>query len=946
MSQTENQNSVPPLTTKFVAPQLPLTLVSRPRLLTELDAMTAHRLVLLSSSAGSGKTTLISAWARSADTTGRQVAWLSLDTLDNDPTRFWASAIAALRTRLPDLGSAALHLLHSPQPIPLSTALTTLINELLEQGSEMTLVLDDYHVIEDQIIHESLTFLLDHMPANLHLALVTRVDPDLPMARWRMRGQMVELRDPDLAFRQEETERFLTQVSGDPFLTDEVQLLQRRTEGWIAGLQLAALALRKHNERAAFLQAFTGSHRYLMDYVQQEILKRMPEHLQQFLLQIAVLPRMNAELCQAVTGEPASQELLETLERQNLFLVPLDPLRHWYRLHDLFREVLLSHLQMTQPALLPVLHERAARLYEQQDEAREALTHWLAAGNFSQAVALMEHVAESLWLGGEVKTLSRWVMLLPDRVVRQHPHLMLTTALYLLNSAGSLAEKERLPAVQEGKRLLARVEAMWQRHDEEDEYSPVVGELRPDAETALLQRRVRLLRCWIVSFEAMIQRDPEQQLRLLAAQMQQEGQDEEILWQMVPLSVRFVLHLFSGDREQLLPELLEAEQRARMSGNRYARIKTMQWLAVCAVEAGQLRQARQVCLDALDLLSQIGGYPLLTGYFSLCLAEVSYQWNHLEEARNIIRGMIQQAAAWQQVDLSISGLQTLIRVELAAGQLEAMRDLLEQAEEVAQSFKSDLHRFLITAHHVQYWLAAGDLEAATNWAARRSFSPDHWQPLEQESFLVLIRVLLAQQRFRQAQTLLESYQKYFERLGNLEGKLNFLALSVVVFSQAGRDEQARLVLRRLLSLTEAEGFLRIYLNEGEPMHRALLALLAARPQEREEEEYSPMFLSTLLEVFEQEAQKRSPGTAMSPIPRVPAQATTAPRPQAMLIEPLSLQEQRVLRLLVAGCSNPGIARELVVSVNTVKTQVQSIYRKLGVTNRVEASAAARDLHLL
>ncbi|WP_201394266.1 LuxR C-terminal-related transcriptional regulator [Ktedonobacter sp. SOSP1-52] len=950
MSQTENKSPAPPLATKFVAPQLPLTLVSRPQLLKEVDAMTAHRLALLSSSAGSGKTTLISTWARSAHTTGRQVAWLSLDALDNDPTRFWTSVIAALRTRLSTLGSAALHLLHSPQPAPLSTALTILINELLEQGSEMILVLDDYHIIEDQVIHESLTFLLDHVPANLHLVLVTRVDPDLPLARWRMRGQMVELRDPDLAFRQEETACFLTQVSGDPFQTDEIQLLQRRTEGWIAGLQLAALALRKHNERAAFLQAFTGSHRYLMDYVQQEILKRLPVALQQFLLQIAVLPRMNAELCQAVTEEPTSQELLETLERQNLFLVPLDTQRHWYRLHDLFREILLAHLQMTQPARLPTLHERAARWYEQRDEVREALAHWLAAGNFSQAVALMERVAESLWLGGEVKALSRWVMVLPDRVVHQHPHLVLITALYLLNSAGQLAEGERLPAMQEGKRLLARVEAMWQR---QDEGSSVAGELRSDAETALLQRRMRLLRWWIASFDAITKRDPEQ-LHLLAAHMQQEVQDEEILWQMVPLSIRFVLHQsFLREGALLFPEFLEAEQCARASGNRYARIKTMQWLAFSACDAGRLHQARQVCLDALDLLSQIGEYPQLTGYFSLCLANVSYQWNHLEEARGLARHLVQQAAGWQQVDLYISGLLTLIQIELAAGQLDVAQDLLQQAEEAVQRFKSDFHQSWLAAHRIQYWLAVGNLEAATNWATRRGFFPLHWQPWVQEIILASIRVLLAQQQFRQALAQLESYQKHFERPGSLESTLNFLALFVVALAQAGRDEQARVVLRRLLSLTKAEGFLRLYLDEGEPMRCTLQDLQATLLQEGEETESSPAFISTLLEAFEQEAQRRSPRTATSSTPRMSAQAVlshpqamASPHPQALLIEPLSLQEQRVLRLLVAGRSNPEIARELVVSVNTVKTQVQSIYRKLGVTNRVEASTAARDLHLL
>jgi LuxR family transcriptional regulator, maltose regulon positive regulatory protein len=328
MSQTSS-NSMLLLQTKLVHPQLPLALVSRERLLRDLDAVSTHRLILLSASAGSGKTTLLSTWATHARAEARKVAWLSLDVLDNDPTRFWASVIAALRTYLPAVGETALLILHTPQPTPIQTVLTTLINEILDLGSEVILVLDDYQMIEDQAIHEALTFLLDHLPINLHLVLASRIDPDLPLSRWRTRGQMLEIRDPDLSFNQEEANSFLSQTLGFPFSVEEVNLLQNRTKGWIAGLQLAMLALRRQEDRATFLQTFTGSHRYLMDYVQQEILKQQPMPLQQFLLQIAVLPRLNADLCQAVTGEPASQKLLEDLERNNLFLIPLDEQRQW-----------------------------------------------------------------------------------------------------------------------------------------------------------------------------------------------------------------------------------------------------------------------------------------------------------------------------------------------------------------------------------------------------------------------------------------------------------------------------------------------------------------------------------------------------------------------------------------------------------------------------------------
>src|SRR6266516_660998 len=357
------------LVTKFTIPPVRSVLLQRSHLLTVLDQSRSFPLTLLSASAGFGKTTLLSAWANQSTS---QVAWLTLDDQDNDPTRFWAYVIAALRHSGTPLGEAAEALLHSPHPSLLTGALTALINELAALAQDTALILDDYQVISEPAIHASLQFVLDRLPLGLHLLLASRVDPSIPLARLRAKGQVVEIREPELRLSDEEAAGFLTQVMGLSLSEEEIGRLEQRTEGWIAGLQLAALSMRRHADVSAFIQAFAGSHRLILDYVQEEILEPLPQGQQRFLLQASVLDRMNAEVCQRLSGEQASQQMLEALERAHLFLVPLDEERRWYRFHTLFREVLLARLQASVPELVLLLHQRAASWYAAQDFLHEA----------------------------------------------------------------------------------------------------------------------------------------------------------------------------------------------------------------------------------------------------------------------------------------------------------------------------------------------------------------------------------------------------------------------------------------------------------------------------------------------------------------------------------------------------------------------------------------------
>src|SRR5260221_3041780 len=659
------------LSTKLSPPRLPLSLVERSRLLTDLDAVRSHPLTLVSASGGSGKTTLLSAWASRQE---NPVAWLSLDALDTDPIHFWVSILAALRKWWPTLAEEAFALLHVPQSPPLSTILVALLNEIVLLDQEVILILADYQVISDQTIHEGLLFVLDHLPANLHLVLISRTDPELPLSRLRVRGQLIEIRSSDLRFTQAETSSFLTRGMGLPLLAEDVAILQHRTEGWIAGLQLAALSLRKREDLSAFVKDFAGSHRFLLDYVQQDILARLPAPLQHFLLQTSILTRMNAALCQAVTTLPSlqrSQEMLEELERANLFVVPLDSERQWYRYHDLFRESLLARLHSSQPELVPLLHLRAARFYEAADELREAIAHALAAPDYAYAASLMEQAAEPFWFRGEARIIHTWAFSLPDAVLRAHLRLALNAALRFSDPFNMSNETLHTS-------MTAQMELTFTR---------MGGLLRaqPDfalseAEVALIERRLRLLRAWI-ELRMILKRGDSGRLRQLSQELEALPPDEEISWSFIPLYIPFWLaatHL--GNGASLISQLREAVQRMREAGDVLLTIRVIAMLAVVLTQAAQLQQVQQACQEALALIEQVGVHAPWEGPLYYALFLVSYAQSRLEEAANWLQLMRRLAQDWQTLQLLVMGEVYGARLALARGDLSAAAEALHQLE--------------------------------------------------------------------------------------------------------------------------------------------------------------------------------------------------------------------------------------------------------------------------
>ena len=947
------------LYTKLSPPRLTGTLVERSRLLRELDAIRSHPLTLISASAGSGKTTLLSEWASRTreqsvehSEAKQVVTWLSLDMLDNDPIGFWSSVIAALRVDMPDLGKTALALLHSPQSPPLSTVLTSLLNEIVSGSREIILILDDYHAISDQTIHESMLFLLDHLPERLHLVIATRTDPELPLSRLRVRGQLLEIRTSDLRFSQEEAAGFLLQRMTLPLSDEDVATLQQRTEGWIAGLQLAALSLRKQQNLAGWIADFSGSYRYLMDYVQQDILAQLSVSLQHFLLQTSILTRMNADLCQAITMSltiQASQEMLEEVERDNLFVVPLDEQRQWYRYHDLFREALRARLHASQPELVPNLHQRAARWYEMQGEWREAIAHALAAPDYPLAASLMEQAAPHFWFRGEANAIHQWVLMLPDPVLRAHTRLALNAALRFLNSVHISTETVHARMAAQVQRTIMRMEEILGRRQ---------SLLLSEAEVTLIERRLHLLRA-LIEVRGIMGRGDKESLRIITQEVEALSPDEEVSWRLIPLSFAFWLNLMlQQDSALLVKRLRSAKQWISEAGDYLVTFRVMTWLARAYIHAGQLHHAHQECLEAISLLDQTGGSTAIAGYLFASLFDISYAWNRLKEASDALLHLLRIAQDWQQVELLAMGERAAARLALAKGDLDSAQKALHKAEALLEQEKFANNIRWVTETRVQVWLAQGNLADANNWAAQTTVSPDSWDPLRKWEVLLLVSILLAQHQYTTAVETLEGFKEYFERPADIEKMLEWMALYLVALHHAGKSEQVAPIAIRLFTMTESEGWVRLYLDAGEPMRQTLEALLEANGKENLDTPYeegnsilaispSRPYIARLLAAFKQEqmtrAHRAGSSLAVHRESQYEVEAAETLRPR---VEPLSRQELRVLRLLVNGQTYAEMADTLIVSPNTIKTQVSSIYRKLGVSRRAEAITATQRLHIL
>src|SRR5262252_297531 len=902
--------------TKFHVPRAGF--VPRPRLLARLAQGVDRGLTVVCTPAGFGKTTLLGDWARRSR---RPAAWLSLDTGDNDPARFWRYVAAALNRARPGTCAPLEALLRGPQQPPLEAMVTALINELtsLPGGGEIALVLDDYHLIEASPVHDSVTFLLERRPPGLRLILASRADPPLPLARLRARGQLAEPRADDLRFTLEETAAFLREATGRDLPTLLVATLQDLTEGWAAGVQLAALSLQGHSDPAGFVATFAGSNRYVLDYLTEEVLARQPEEVVRFLLETSVLDRLCGPLCDAVTGRTGSQALLEALERANLFLVPLDDERRWWRYHHLFAGLLRARLAGERPERVPELHRAAAAWHEEHGFADDAVRHAVAAGEGFWAARLVEHHVERLLGRSEGATLDRWLSVLPADAVRSRPRLCLARAVSAV-VGGQLEMIE--PLLADAKRALAITG--------EEPHEPSVG--RALSVLANVPASIAFLRAEL----ARLRGDPARAVACDQQALAHLGEEDWLLRSLVAWNLAVADWQFGrlAQAERALAEVT-AELRAAREG--YLAMRVAYDLGQVQRAQGRLSAALGTYQRGLEDAGQAGPALPHVGMAHVGLAEVRYERDELAAAlEHATQGVALCRHLADTLPLAI-GLGMLARIRRAQGDAAGALEATGQAEQVGLSPQMVTLLNPVPVWRARLLLTSGEVAAAARWASERGLGRDDELSYPREAeYLVLARVLLAERTYDRALRLLERLHAQAAAQQRTGSIIELSAVQTLALAARGDQAAALASLAGGLILAAPEGYVRVFADEGAPMARLLGRLAAAeRTRQAAPADVIPLqYLDRLALAFQ-------PGSAR-PAPRTTRHTAAGAGPA----EPLSARELEVLGLLAAGKSNQQIADELVVVLDTVKKHVGHILGKLGAANRTQAVARARALGLL
>jgi len=891
------------LATKLYLPRPRPGQVPRPRLLAQLDEGLARGLVLVCAPAGYGKTVLLADWAGHS---GRPVAWLSLDAGDNDPVRFWRHVVAALDRARPGIGERVAPLLGAPAPSSFQGLVTALINDLA--ADETLLVLDDYHLIGSPQVHESLAFLAERRPAGMCVVLASRSDPPLALARLRARGQLTEIRIAELRFRPAEAGELLQHaVSALP--DPSVAALAARTEGWAAGLQLAALSLRGHEDAAAFVAAFTGSHRYVLDYLAEEVLERQGEQLRMFLLETSVLDRLSGPLCNAVTGGEGSQALLEDAERSGLFLIPLDEVRGWWRYHHLFADLLRARLQAEHPGRVPELHRNAAGWYAEHGPADDTIGHAMAAGDMPWAARLIEqHFDEFCLLRGEVATIQSWLSGLPAEVVRSRPRL-------LLAQAHMAATSGRIEAVE------ALLEAAERTPGEpaDEPFEPTAG--RAASRLVNLPALTTLHRGYL----AQLRGDAEA-TAAYAAQMLAETKPGERMLSYSALGLLAGAEWLRGRLEAAEDAFTSTVTGWRETGQ--VTLTAWGWYELARIRhaQGRLDAAALTCEQALDSLVRPGRPQPAAGPSYAGLAEIAYQRDELGQALQHATEGIALCRQFVYTTPLANGLATLAMIRQATGDPAGALEAITEAEQ-ASSGPAGLFN-PVPAQRARLLLAQGDLPAAARFVQDNGLRPGDEPAYPRESgHLVLARILLAEGRYGQALSLLDRLHAAATAQNRTGSLIEIGALRALALAATGEGAVAVTALAGALALACPQGYVRVFADEGPPMAVLLGRLIAAQRAGQAAAEIPLGYLARLQRAF------GSGRPASDPVP-------------SGIVDPLTSRELEVLEMLAAGRSNQVIARELVVTLDTVKKHVGHVLGKLGAANRTEAVARARELGLI
>jgi LuxR family maltose regulon positive regulatory protein len=884
------------LQTKFYMPSLSTKQISRLRLTALLNGGLDKTLILVSAPAGYGKTTLVSKWLKE---TGLSSAWLSLDIGDNDPTRFLQYLITAIQSIAPGIGNGLLDMLQGAQPAQHENVINLLTNELASISNPFVLVLDDFHVINNEVVLNIVYNFLERLPNQKHLVLLTRIDPPLPLSRLRVRNQLVDIRADQLRFTHDEIAAFLNDVMGLTLSANDISAMETRTEGWISGLQLAALSMQSCKDIHGFVSAFTGSHHYIMDYLVEEVLKAQPKNVGDFLLQTSLLDHMCGPLCEAVIdaatiGPINGQEILESLEKMNLFVIPLDDERRWYRYHRLFADVLKKRLEHQFPHLLAGLHHRASQWYEQNGLTFEAIQQAIVANDKDRAAHLIEGNGCFLLTSGEMTTLLNWT----DAFKFQpeiHPWLAILKA-WALALTGNLNRVETTLRVPE----------------------QVLSSLEPTDEVRTMLGTIVTIRAHCANSQGNTQSAAE-----YAQQAVVKLPDCNSI-----CSIRNVATLILGDTSWINGDLDEAAHAyteairiGREAGNLAMVIIANSNLADVLIEQGQLYRAAEIYNQSLQMAVRPDGQRSpMAGSIYAGLGRLSYEHNRLDDAAQDIHRYIDLCQQWRDINLQAVGNILLARLEQTRGNPEEAQKAMRSAEQLADKHSlSPRQSILVKSNLARVWLAQGNLERLSQFIQKSSVTIEDDIPSQRESeYIILLRLLLAQGDYDASLALSKRLLQQAETGKRMGRVIEVLVLQALIFQGSKDLDQALAVLKRALVLARPERYIRTFIDEGEPMVR-LLHLARSRQIETQ-------YVTDLLNAIQ-----KAPGTKQL-------------LPQ-LLSEPLTAREVELLKLIESGSSNQEIAEKLVISIATVKRHISNIYTKLDVKTRTQAIAIGKELKL-
>jgi LuxR family transcriptional regulator, maltose regulon positive regulatory protein len=898
------------LATKLSIPSSRPERLTRARLAAALESGVNRKLVLVCTPPGFGKTTLVAEWARGAKW---PIAWLSLDPDDNDPARFWRYVVAAFDRAGLRVGDRVLTLLDAPGVVSGRGLVTALINEIEDLSDDVALILDDYHVIESSVIHDDVTFLLSHLPPQLHVVISSRSDPPFPLASLRAAGSLAELRAADLRFTSEESAALMGEVWGLNLSGEAVATLESKTEGWAVGLQLAALSLRGRTDPDEFLNAFAGTHRFILDYLSEEVLKRQPDRVRKFLLQSSILERLSGPLCDAVTAGADGQDRLEEVERANLFLVPLDEERRWYRFHHLFRDLLVARLQQSDPEIVPELHRRAAAWCEQHGLIDDAIRHALSSGDASWAARLVEEHLDQSFHRGETAILARWLSLLPGDTVRSVSALCLAQGLMQFH-LGHLDAVERLAEHAE--------RAFDPRRAPPSHGVPTIGGMVADVPAAIALLRSEL---------AAGRGDAEGTAVHARSALARIAVDEEgpRLWARWLLACAEWIGGRSAEAERAFTVVLT---EGRATPGAYPEMATGSTLARVQRARGKLGAALRTYQEALRFVSESGRLSRYhAGEPHVGIAQVLYERNELADSLRHLSegiGLCRHVIVLTERD---RGLATLAWIRRARGEADAAFAAIDEAcamypgPDVVSLFRR------APSERARLLLAQGRIDEARRWTEQRGLTDeDEVSYARERDYLVLVRVLLARSEPARALGLLTRLEALAESQDRSGSVIEIRALRALALQAAGDHDAALVTLTNALSLARPEGHIRVFVDEGPRMAALLRGLINASTRggspsiSRAVQEH----LHRVVRAFE------------------PPKADDARASMSALVEPLTKRELEVLSLVAAGRRNREIADELVVTLETIKKHVSHIFDKLGATNRTEAVNQARELGLI